>query len=308
MNNSIFTNQRKARGVRSRREERLFYLFVAPWIAGFVLFQAGPMVIALGVSLTDWLLVSSPDWRGLDHYRTLLSDHRFHVALRNTLYYAGVSVPLGVGFAFCLASVLNRPWTGMGIFRTIFFMPALVSGVAVTLVWGWLFNPRLGAVNGVLGAVGLPQPGWLADPHWAMPTLILLSAWGVGGMMLIYLAALRNIPRDLYDAAVLDGAGRWSMLRHITLPMISPVTFFLVVVATIGALQMFTPALVLTNGGPGDATLTLPLYIYQNAFMWQNYGYSAALTVFLVLITLMLTVLQLLIARRWVFYAGGAGR
>lgn len=293
---------------RAQREERLFFLFIAPWIAGFLLFQAGPMLVALGVSFTDWLLVSSPEWRGLDHYERLLNDRLFWTALRNTLYYAALSVPLGVGLAFGLALLLNRPWAGMGVFRTVFFMPALVSGVSVALVWGWLFNPRLGAVNIVLGAIGLPQPGWLSDPRWSMPTLILLSTWGVGGMMLIYIAALRNIPRELYDAALLDGAGRWAATRHVTLPMVSSVTFFLLVIATIGSLQLFTPSFILTDGGPKDSTLTLPLYIYQNAFKWQAYGYSAALTVMLVTLTLALTAIHLLLARKWVYYAGWGGR
>lgn len=292
----------------ARRDERRFYLFILPWLVGFLLLQAGPMLFAVSISFTDWLLVGAPEWRGLDHFRTMRSDAAFHDALRNTLIYSLVSVPLGLALAFGLALLLNRRWRGMGLFRTVFFVPSLVSGVAIVLVWGWLFNPRYGAVNGLLGTLGLPQPGWLSDPRWAMPTVILLSLWAIGGLVVIYLAGLQNIPRDLYDAARIDGAGRWQTLRSVTLPLVSPVTFFLLVIGTIGSLQVFAPVYILTEGGPENATLTLPLYIYQNAFTWQRYGYASAMTVVLIGIALLLTVVQMLLARRWVFYTGWGGR
>ncbi|RIK40241.1 MAG: ABC transporter permease [Chloroflexi bacterium] len=266
------------------------------------------MLFAIGISFTDWLLVDTPVWRGLAHYRTMRSDAAFHAALRNTLYYSAASVPLAIALSLGLALLLNRRWAGMSVFRTIFFVPSLVSGVAVVLVWGWLFNPRYGAVNGLLGSLGLPQPGWLSDPRWAMPTIILLGVWSVGGIVVVYLAGLQNVPTELYDAARIDGAGRWQMLRAITLPMVSPVTFFLMVMVTIGSLQVFAPVYVLTEGGPRNATLTLPLYIYQNAFRFQKYGYAAALTVVLIVIALALTLLQLALARRWVYYTGWSGR
>lgn len=292
----------------ARRDERRLYLFILPWLAGFILFQAGPMLFAMGISFTDWLLVGQPEWRGLAHYREMRDDPAFHAALRNSLYYSAASVPLGVALAFGLALLLNRRWAGMGFFRTVFFVPSLVSGVAIVLVWGWLFNPRYGAVNGLLGLLGLPQPGWLTDPRWAMPTIILLSLWGIGGMVVIFLAGLQNVPAELYDAARIDGAGRWAMVRSITLPLVSPVTFFLLVIGTIGTLQVFAPVYVLTEGGPKNATLTLPLYIYQNAFTWQKYGYAAAQTVVLIAIALALTLVQFALARRWVFYTGWSGR
>ncbi len=266
------------------------------------------MVVAIGLSFTDWFLVDTPSWRGVDHYQTLIHDHLFWLSLRNSVYYTAIVVPVGVMIAFFLAVLLNREWTGMGFFRTIFFMPALVSGVAIVMVWGWLFNPRFGAVNAVLRTFGLPEPGWLGDPRWAMPVIIMLGLWSVGGSMLIYIAGLQNIPQELYDAARMDGAGRWAATRHVTLPMISSITFFLLIVATIGSLQVFTPMYVLTDGGPKNSTLTLPLYIYQNAFTYQRFGYAAALTVVLILITLLLTVFQLGIAKRWVYYAGMGAR
>lgn len=283
-------------------------LFTLPWILGFTLLHAGPMLMAVGLSFTDWIFASTPEWRGASHYRTLLGDELFWAALRNSAYYAGVTVPVGVLIALGLALLLNRAWVGMGMFRTIFFMPALVSGVSIAMVWGWLFNPRFGAVNALLERFGIDGPGWLGDPRWAMPVLIALGLWSVGGTMLIYLAGLQSIPRELYDAAKLDGAGRWAATRHVTLPMISSVTFFLLVVGMITAVQLFTPAYVLTNGGPENATLTLPLYIYQNAFAFQKFGYGATITVVLILLTMAITLAQLALARRWVFYAGWGGR
>ncbi len=266
------------------------------------------MLMAFALSFTDWVFASTPEWRGGAHYRTLISDELFWTALRNSAYYAGVTVPLGVLIALGLALLLNRDWPGMGMFRTIFFMPALVSGVSIAMVWGWLFNPRFGAVNSALDKIGLDGPGWLGDPRWAMPVLISLGLWSIGGTMLIYLAGLQSIPQELYDAAKLDGAGRWAATRHVTLPMISSVTFFLLVVGMISALQLFTPAYVLTDGGPENATLTLPLYIYQNAFAFQKFGYGATITVVLIMLTMAITLAQLALARRWVFYAGLGAR
>lgn len=279
-----------------------------PWLAGFVVFHLGPILFATGLSFFDWVLTASPSWRGLAHYDRLVHDDVFWISLRNSAYYTAVTVPVGAMLAFGLALLLNRSWTGMGLFRSLFFTPALVSGVAIAIVWGWLFNPRFGAVNGLLRTLHLPEPGWLGDPRWAMPVIIMLGLWSVGGTMLIYLAALQSIPRELYDAARLDGAGRWQATRHVTLPMVSSITFFVLVVGTITSLQVFTPTYVLTGGGPNNSTLTLPLYIYQNAFTYGRIGYSAALTVVLIGATGVLVGIHLLFARRWVYYAGWGGR
>jgi len=292
----------------ARRDHRRFYLFISPWLIGFIAFQAGPMLFALAISFTDWILVKPPEWRGSSHYREMWTDPIFHAALKNTLYYCVASVPIGVALSLGLALLLNREWAGMHVFRTIFFIPSLVSGVAIVLVWGWLFNPRYGAVNGLLRSVGLPAPGWLTDPRWAMPTVVLLGLWGIGGTVIIYLAGLQNVPKELSDAATIDGAGRLAMFRYITLPMVSPVTFFLLVIGTIASLQVFAPTYVLTDGGPKNSTLTLPLYIYRSAFKFQKYGYASAMTVVLIALALFFTLLQLALARRWVFYAGWGGR
>jgi len=177
--------------------------------------------------------------------------------------------------------------------------------VATTLLWGWIFNPRFGLANALLSLVGVHGPAWLQDEYWAMPALILMSLWNVGVNMLVYLAALQGIPAELREAAALDGAGRWSVFRHVIWPLISPVTFFLVVVNVIGSFQVFTPTYILTRGGPNNATLTLPLYIYLNAFSWSKLGYASALAFCLFVLILVLTVAQFRLAQRWVFYVGG---
>lgn len=288
-----------------RRQERRFLLFVAPWLLGALLIQALPMLVGLALSFTDWSLVRNPDWRGLVHWQRMLDDPILRHALRNSLVYCLLSVPTGVALAFVLALLVNLPWRGMGLFRTVLLMPALVSGTAVALVWGWLFNPRFGVVNGVLRAVHLPTPGWLSDPRWALSTLALLSLWSIGGTVLIYLGGLRTVPPELLDAARLDGANRVQVARAVILPLVSPVTYFLLIIGTIMGLQLFAPVYVLTEGGPRDSTMTLPLYIYLNAFRWSDYGYAAALSVVLVALTLLLTLVQVTVSRRWVFYTGG---
>ena len=287
-----------------KRRERWFYLLIAPWLVGLVLFQAGPMLGALFLSFADWPLPQAPSFVGLAHFRTLLDDPLFGRTLFNTIYYALGVVPLGIALGLGLALLLNRPRRGASLFRALFFLPAVISGVATVLLWGWVFNPRYGIANALLAVIGIQGPGWLQDEAWAMPALILMSLWNVGTNMVVYLAALQGVPQDLQEAAALDGAGRWARFRHVTLPLISPVTFFLLVVNLIGAFQVFTPTYVLTRGGPNNATLTLPLYIYLNAFAWGRLGYASALALVLFLSILALTLLQFRLADRWVFYAG----
>ncbi len=216
-------------------------------------------------------------------------------------------MPAGIFLGLVLALLLNQKRRGVSLFRGIFFLPVVVSGVATTLVWGWVFNPRYGLVNALLALVGIRGPAWLQDEHWAMPALILMSLWNVGVNMVIYLAALQDVPVELNEAAALDGAGRWARFRYITWPLISPVTFYLIVVNLIGSFQMFTPTYILTRGGPNNATLTLPLYIYLNAFSWGNLGYASTLAFILFLFIAVLTLVQFRLAKRWVFYARGEG-
>jgi multiple sugar transport system permease protein len=296
---------RPSLGPLARKRERWFYLLIAPWLAGFLLFQAGPILGAFLLSFAHWPLPQAPRFVGLAHFRTLLQDPLLGRTLFNTAYYALGTVLPGVLLGLGLALLLRRPRRGIYLGRTVFFLPAVVSGVATVLLWGWVFNPRYGMANALLAQIGIRGPLWLQDEAWAMPALILMSLWTCGANMVVYLAALQGVPRELHEAAALDGAGRWARFRHVTWPLISPVTFFLVVVNTIGAFQVFTPSYLLTRGGPNNATLTLPLYIYLNAFSWGQLGYASSLALVLFVFILVLTLIQFWLAGRWVFYPGG---
>jgi multiple sugar transport system permease protein len=286
----------------ARRRERWFYLLIAPWLIGLLLLQVGPILAGFGLSVMEWPLPRPPVFVGLAHLRTLASDPLFWRTLLNTAYYALGTVPTGLALGLALALLVRRPYRGITFFRALYFLPVVASGVAMTLLWSWIFNSRYGLINGLLAGVGIRGPAWLQDAQWAMPALILMSLWNVGVTMLIYLAALQDVPSELYEAAALDGAGRRARFRYITLPLISPVTFYLLIANFIGSFQVFTPAYILTRGGPNNATLTLPLYIYFSAFSYGKLGYAAALSLALFLIILLLTLLQFILARRWVFY------
>lgn len=288
--------------LRDRRRERWFYLLIAPWLVGLVFFQAGPIIAAFLLSFAEWPLPQPPSFVGLQHFRTLITDPLFGRTLINTAYYAIGTVPIGVLVGLGLALLVQRPLPGVTAFRTAFFLPVVVPGVAMALIWGWMFNARYGLINELLALVSIQGPAWLQDKHWAMPALILMSLWNTGTSMLIYLAALNGVPVHLLDAASLDGAGRWSRFRHVTWPLISPVTFYLLVVNFIGSFQVFTPTYILTRGGPDNATLTLPLYVYFNAFSWGRMGYAATLSLVLFCAVLALTRVQFRLARSWVFY------
>lgn len=292
-------------GPLAKRRERWFYLLISPWLIGFLLFQAVPLLGAFGLSFAEWLLPQPPSYVGFANFKAMLADPLLGRTLLNTAYYALGTVPTGIGLGLALALLLNRQQRGVIMFRTIFFLPAIVSGVATVLLWGWVFNPQYGMANAILAQVGIRGPGWLQEEAWAMPALILMSLWGVGTSMVVYLAALQGVPHELHEAASLDGAGHRERFRHVTWPLISPVTFFLVVVNLIGSFQVFTPTYILTRGGPNNATLTLPLYIYLNAFAWGRIGYASTLALVLFAAVLALTVIQFRLADRWVFYTGG---
>lgn len=287
------------------KQEIEFYLAISLWMIGFVLFTGGPILAALVISFTQWQIIDAPRWIWLGNYVQLFfHDKLFWSAVVNTAYYVAVSVPLGVIGSVLVAVLLNQKVYGVALFRTIFYLPSVTSGVAMAILWVWLFNPEVGLINSALRFVGLPGPGWLNDEHWAMPALIIMSLWGVGGNMVVLLAGLQGIPQHLYEAAKLDGASAWAEFRHITLPMLSPVIFFVLVVSTIGAFQIFTNVYVMTGGtgGPGTATLVYVLYLYQNAFQYLKMGYAAAMAEILFLVILGLTVGQFVMARRWVYY------
>ena len=296
------TGSRKRIGSLERARERWFYLLISPWLIGLVVFQIGPILHTFTLSFAEWPLPRAPYWVGLAHFRELFSDAIFGHALRNTFYYAAGTVPTSIALGLGLALLLNNQRRGTTFFRAIFFLPVIASGISTTLMWGWVFNPRYGLINRILALFGWHGPAWLQDETWAMPAIILIGLWGLGVNMLIYLAALQNIPAELHEAAEMDGANRQARFRHITWPLISPVTFYLAVVNLIGAFQVFTPTYILTGGGPNESTLTLPLYIYLNAFSWGRIGYAATLAFVLFLIVLFLTAVQFWLFEKHVFY------
>ncbi|HTY59478.1 MAG TPA: sugar ABC transporter permease [Bacteroidota bacterium] len=289
------------------------YLFISPWIAGFILLTAGPMIASLYISGTSWTMLSPPAWVGAQNYAQLLGDDaRFGISLLNTLYYVILAVPLGLVVSLLLALLLNRKYPGRGLFRTLFFLPSITNLVAVSLLWMWILNPEYGLLNSALRLAGIDGPLWFQSDVWAKPALVIMSLWGTGGTMIVFLAGLQGIPGELYEAASLDGAGTFRKFIHITLPMISPAFLFNLIVGIIGSFQVFTQAYVMTGsaqpgseGGPNNATLFVVLYLYKKAFQEFTMGYAASIAWVLFFIILAATVFQMKLARRWVYYEAG---
>ncbi|NWG21413.1 MAG: sugar ABC transporter permease [Chloroflexi bacterium] len=275
---------------------------MSPAILGLLLFTLGPMAASLLLSFTEYNIITDPEWIGIDNYVELFNDRLFWQSLRVSAIYSIVSVPLGLSVALALAILLNHKMRGMLIFRSVYYLPTVISGVGVAMLWRWLFNGDFGLINVLLRRVGIQGPNWLFDANWALAALIIASLWGIGGTMLIFLAGLQGIPQELYEAAEIDGAGRWRQFRSITLPMISHVTFFNLVLGVIGALQVFTDAYVMTGGGPNNATLFLSVYLYRHAFQFLHFGYAAAVAWILFLIVLALTLLVFKSSPLWVYY------
>lgn len=278
------------------------WLFASPWILGFVLWTLGPMIASLVIAFTEWDLISPPRWVGLANVQAMWQDELVWQALRVTTVYAVISVPLHVLIGLGLAMLLNTSIMGVRFYRTAFYLPSVLSGVAVALLWRWLFSTEFGLFNALLSNIGIHGPSWLGDERWAMPSLIVMSLWGVGAAAIIYLAGLQGIPTDLYEAAEVDGARGWARLWYITLPLMTPVLFFQLITGIIGALQVFTQAYIMTNGGPNNATLFFLLYLYQNAFQYFRMGYASLLAWVLFLYILVLTLLVYRSSGSWVYY------
>lgn len=303
---SAVGERRRRGGLRLGMQETLWGLFfISPWIVGFIIFAFSPIVTSFWLSLNKYEVISPPEWVGLANYtKFLLEDPLFSKSLYNTFYYVILSVPLGMAVALALAMLLNLNLRGVSIFRTIFYVPMVAPVVAASLLWLWLFNPQFGILNYLLTRVGLPPLGWISDPVWSKPSLILMSLWTVGGTMLIFLAGLQGIPTHLYEAAQIDGANNWQRFLHVTLPMLSSVIFFNLVLGVIASFQTFTQAYVMTGGGPVDSTLFYALYLYRNAFKLLQMGYASAMAWVLLVIILVLTWLQFRLGRSWVYYEG----
>lgn len=288
---------------RERREAREGYLGILPWLIGFVAFTAGPLLASLAISLTQWDIIRPPVFVGLANYvRMFTDDNLFRTALAVTFGYVLLSVPLQLVVGLLLALLLNASLRGMNIFRTIFYLPAVLSGVAVSLMWVWILHPDLGVVNGLLGLVGIKGPGWFWDQRWALPSVVLMRLWGVGGGAVIYLAGLQNIAPHLYEAADIDGASAWRKFWSITLPLLTPTLFFQLITIMIDAFRVFTEAYVITKGGPLNATYFYMLYLYEEAFQNFNMGYASALGWVLTIITATAALILFRTSSRWVFY------
>jgi multiple sugar transport system permease protein len=287
------------------KEAIAFYVCISPWLLGFLLFYLGPMIASFFLSLTEWDLLSPPQFVGLQNYVKILTrDPLFWKSLKITCIYTFSYVSLDLVLALILALLLNQQVRGMSLFRTIYYLPSVLAGVAYVVMWMWIFNPRAGLINTLLGYVGIAGPRWLQDPQWALPALIIMSLWGVGRSMVIYLAGLQDIPAALYEAAKIDGANPLQEFRKITLPLLTPSILFNLIFGIIMTFQSFTNVYVATNGGPLDSTLFYVVYLYRKAFDHLSMGYASALAWILFLIVLTCTLVIFRTSGRWVFYGG----
>jgi multiple sugar transport system permease protein len=285
-----------------REETTAGLLFILPNFLGFLVFSLFPIGFAFYIAFTNWSLVGQPVYSGMQNFVTLWNDHLFWKTLGNTAYYTFVAVPTGVFIAFWLAILMNRKMRGTILFRTIYFLPQITLTVAAAVVWSWLYHPELGLFNYLLGQIGIDGPRWLHSTTWAMPAIIIMGNWqGIGFAMLILLAGLQGVPEELYEAAEIDGASSWQSLRFITVPLLTPTIFFVVVTSLIGAFQGFDQFYVMTGGGPAKSTTTLVMYIFENGFTFFKMGYGAALAIMLFLCILTITLLQWWLANRWVY-------
>ena len=285
-------------------------IYVSPWLVGFILLYAAPFVVSIVLSFSSWTLVDF-EFVGVRNYVELFTDdERFTHSLINTLYYAVLHVPSVMLMGFGAALLLHQRVKLLGVFRTLFYLPAITPGAATAVLFAFILSPY-GLVNSLLEGMGVPRelvPGWFSHSRWAMPSLVITGLWGFGPTMILYLAALQGIPQHLYDAAKVDGAGRWQLTRHVTIPLMTPVIFFTLIIGMIGSLTQFQTALVATEGGPDDATLFTMLYMYQLAWRFFRFGYGSAVAWIAFLLILGFTILQFWAARRWVYYEGAEQR
>lgn len=309
VNQLAAVKQKKPSSKRKKQEALWGLLFVSPFIIGFIIFMLGPMLFSFYGSLTNYNLTSKMDFIGFDNFKRMFTqDELFWKSLYNTGYYVLFNVPLTAIGSVLLAVLLNQRVRGMSVFRTIFYLPAILSGVAVYVLWMQMLSPTSGLINTVLAWVGVQGPAWLFDPEWTKPALILMKLWSVGGAMLLYLATLQNVPNQLYESAEIDGASAFKRFRHITLPLITPIIFYDVVTSTIGAFQIFQEAYVMTESGtngPANSLLFYNLHMWNKAFVAFDMGYAMAMSMVLFVIVLGLTFVNLKLAPRWVHYGGG---
>ena len=300
---AVLSKRKRASGVQ-RAEWRDGWLFALPFLLGVLIFWLGPMLYSLFLVTQDWDMLSPPQYVGLENIRRAIEDPLVSKSLYNTAFYTFIGVPLQLLVALLLAFALNQSLRGQSIYRTIFYLPAITPAVAFAVVWMQIFNADFGVFNTILRAFGLPGLKWLFDPDIAKPAFILMSLWTVGPQMVIFLAGLQSVPLELLEAAEIDGASSWQRFRRVTMPMLSPIIFFNLIIGVIGSFQVFTNAFIMTNGGPQNATLFVVLYIYLNGFRFFKMGYAATLAWAIFGIIMFFTFLQFVFANRWVYYEG----
>lgn len=295
-------DRRRSTHRRRWRQTIEAYLFILPWLLGFFGLTVGPMIFSLGISLYRWNILSAPQFAGFANYGQLIHDRLFWIGLGNTSFYVFLGVPISLLVALTAAVALDFPGRLAQVFRTIFYLPSVMPVVAASIVWLWVFNPDFGLANVYLSYLGLPQQKWFYDATLAKPLFIYIGLWGIGNQMIIFLAGLQNVPTSLHEAAMIDGTGLLTRFRRVTLPMLTPVIFFNLIIGMIAAFQIFTSAFIITSGGPDNATLFYALYLYQNAFQYLKMGYASALAWILFLIALLFTLVQFIASKRWVYY------
>lgn len=289
----------------STRETMTFYLLISPWIIGFLWFILVPMVMSFWISLHRWDLLRDPIWVGIGNYRqAFTSDPLFFQSLRVTFAFAFASVPLSMLLSLVIALLLSQVKVGLKAFRLIYYIPVVISGIAVMVLWMFIFNPHMGILNQILAVFGIQGPGWIFDDRWALPSLVLMSLWSVGGTVIIWLAGLLGVPEHLHEAAHLDGANRFQRFMYVTVPSISPTIFFNLVMGIIGALQAFGQAFVMTSGGPRNSTLFFNFYLWRHAFEDFRMGYASALAWVLFVIIMFFTLITFKSSAAWVYYEG----
>jgi multiple sugar transport system permease protein len=293
---------------RDKANFKIAMLFLSPWIIGFVAFTLYPMIVSLYYSFTIYHSKIAPEWVGLQNYADLIGDKKFWIALYNTMYMVLIAVPLGLAASFFCAILLNLKVRGQSFYRVVYFLPSIVPTVAGTILFLWLLNPQVGLVNTILGKIGIDGPNWMADPNWSKPALILLGLWGMGGTIVIYLSGLQDVPVSLLEAAELDGASWWQRLWYVTIPMVSPITLFILITGMIGMFQYFAQAYVVGGGDslgrPLNSTLFYSVYLYQKAFLFLEMGYASAMAWILFIIILIFTILLLKVSDKFTYYSG----
>lgn len=294
----------KARNISiEKREEKSFFLFISPWLLGFLIFTLYPMVYSIILVFTNMDMTGSGQFIGLDNIvRAFTQDPLFYRSLLNTLYFVLVSVPASLLLSFLIALLLNQKIKGVGFFRTSFYIPYITSGVAVTLLWGWIFNAQYGLVNYFLSLFGITGPNWLSDTKWAMPAIIIMGVWTIGNSIIITLAGLQDIPEALYESAEMDGASSLVKITRITLPLITPTLYFNLIMGIIGGFQIFMQPYILTEGGPSYSTYTYMMHIYNSGFKYNEMGYASTLAWLLFLVIMLITLIVNRTSRHWVYY------